>query len=109
MITIAELKLKPSFFVDTAMEPEQNSGVAAETNDHSIQTGIWESGPGILNLKFNWSETVYILEGFAEATNLETGATHSLSTGTIALFEKNSLWSWRIPWRIKKVYTIIDL
>ncbi len=107
MITAENIEMKPSSFGGFE-EPEQLAGIAAETTNQDVQIGIWESGPGVLNLNFKWSETVYVLEGRAEVTNIKTLDTFFLTPGSMALFEAGSEWSWRIPWKLKKVFTIID-
>ena len=86
-------------------EPTQSLGIAQETDQ--IQHGVWECGPGELDLHFAYSETVFILEGRAEVENQITGELIILEPGTMALFQKGSHWVWRIPWRLKKVFTII--
>jgi uncharacterized cupin superfamily protein len=108
MIPLSKLDMKP-FSFGTSDEPNQNLGIAAETKNRDIQLGVWESGPGVLNLDFNWSETVYILDGRAEIENRQTGEVFELTQGMIFLFESGTRWQWRIPWKLKKVFTIVDL
>ncbi|MBL7545679.1 MAG: DUF861 domain-containing protein [Bdellovibrionaceae bacterium] len=107
MISSTELKRHPTYFMDQS-EPDQTTAIAAESKDQSIQTGVWESGPGVLTLEFKWSETVYILDGYAQIKNLKTGEFFTLKKDTLALFEKGTTWSWHVPWKLKKVFTIID-
>lgn len=102
-----ELFMKP-FNFGGRNEPAQQIGIGAQTNNSDIQIGIWECGPGLLDLEFQWSETVYVLEGRAEVVNVETQEMFELIPGTMRLFEAGSRWQWRIPWRFKKVFTIID-
>jgi len=107
MVKITDLHMKPSTFGSLG-EPEQLLGIAAEINSGHIQHGVWESGPGELVLHFQWSETVYILDGQAELENLETNERVRLSTGSMMSFERGSSWRWRIPWKLKKVFTIVE-
>lgn len=107
MNAIHEIKMTP-FNFGTPNEPIQHLGIGAQTNNSDIQIGVWESGPGLLNLDFQWSETVYILEGRAEVENMVTGDRFEINPGMMLLFEAGSRWQWRIPWRLKKVFTIVD-
>lgn len=107
MIQAADIKLYPSNFGGPC-EPEQQSGLADQTRDSRIQTGVWESGPGTLELHFPWTESVFILEGRAEVENLDTKESFVLTPGTLALFESGSHWSWRIPWKLKKIFTLVE-
>ncbi|MBL7555727.1 MAG: DUF861 domain-containing protein [Bdellovibrionaceae bacterium] len=107
MNTVQEIKMKP-FNFGTLNEPIQHLGIWAQTDSGDIQIGVWESGPGVLNLDFQWSETVYILEGRAEIENMITQERFELKPGMMLLFEAGSRWRWHIPWRLKKVFTIID-
>ncbi len=108
MIPISEIGLTP-FNFGGPCEPEQFSGIAAQTCDGAIQTGIWESGPGVLDLHFPWTETVYILEGRAQAVNVRTQQSIELVPGILLLFESGSHWRWHIPWKLKKIFTIIEV
>lgn len=107
MNAVDNIKMTP-FNFGTRNEPIQHLGIGAQTHNSDIQIGVWESGPGVLNLNFEWSETVYILEGRAEIENLNTQERFELTPGVMLLFEAGSQWQWRIPWRLKKVFTIID-
>lgn len=107
MVRISELQMKPSSFGGTG-EPDQLLGIAMEIDSGHIQHGAWESGPGELELDFKWNETVYIVDGQAEVENLRTGDTFTLSAGSMMSFEQGSLWRWRIPWKLKKVFTIVE-
>jgi uncharacterized cupin superfamily protein len=106
MINLQDLDFKPSQF-GGANEPEQRVAITSEINAGRIQQGVWESGPGELNLRFDWYETVYILDGQAEVLNLETNESFQLNAGSLMSFERGSQWRWRIPWRLKKVFTIV--
>ena len=103
----SELELRP-FEFGTGDEPAQLLGLASSTNDDCLQHGLWECGPGQFELRFTWYETVYVLEGRAEVENLETGVKHILAPGDFATFQKGSTWRWRIPWRFRKVFTVVD-
>ncbi len=104
MISIHDLTLKPSSF-GTPNEPEQLVAIAAEFDSGRIQLGVWESGPGEFNLKFDWHETVYILDGQADVMNLETKESFQLNTGALMSFVQGSNW----PWKLKKVFTIVEV
>lgn len=103
-----DLEMKP-FNFGTGEEPPQLLGMASSVHNDRLQHGLWECGPGEFDLKFDWSETVYALEGRAEVENLESGERHTLLPGSFAVFEKGTAWRWRIPWRFRKVFTIADL
>lgn len=104
---IEKLTMKP-FSFGGANEPDQLCALASSFEGDRIQHGVWESGPGELNLKFSWSETVYILDGKAEVENLDTGERFTLSPGVMMSFERGSNWRWNIPFKLKKVFTLID-
>ncbi len=107
MNQLSTIPMKP-FNFGNLNEPPQQIGIGAQTDNSDIQIGVWECGPGILSLEFTWSETVFVLEGRAEVENLITRQRFSLTPGMMVLFESGSLWHWHIPWRFKKVFTIID-
>lgn len=107
MMPLLEIKMKSSNF-GGINEPDQLTGIAAQTHDSGIQLGLWQSGPGVLDLLFKWTETVYILEGNAEVTNLQTLESFTLEPGMMLLFEAGSHWSWKIPWKLKKIFTLVD-
>lgn len=107
-MNIDELSLSP-FCFGGSNEPDQTLAIAAEMSSGNIQHGVWQCGPGELTIRFKWCETVFITEGSAEVENLHTGQTHTLRVGSMMSFEQNSLWRWRIPWKLKKVFTLIDL
>ena len=102
-----ELKMMP-FNFGGRNEPPQQLAIGAQTSNSDIQIGLWECGPGLLDLEFQWSETIYVLEGRAEVQNLDTSECFEMTPGKMHLFEAGSRWQWRIPWRFKKVFTIID-
>tara|TARA_B110001454_G_scaffold218046_1_gene244904 strand:- start:15042 stop:15374 length:333 start_codon:yes stop_codon:yes gene_type:complete len=102
-----DLTMKP-FNFGGRNEPPQLLGIGAQTASNDIQIGIWECGPGLLDLEFEWTETVYVLEGRAEVENIETKECFEMTPGTMRLFEAGSRWQWRIPWRFKKVFTTVD-
>lgn len=104
MIEMNDLTYK-EFSFGGKNEPQQQLAVALDS-DH-LQHGIWESGPGELNLDFEWDETVFILEGEAIVRNLETQECFKLTQGSLANFSKGSRWQWQIPWKLKKVFTIV--
>ena len=106
MIHISELELKSYSYPLT--EPDQQMALASETDSGRIQHGVWQSGPGELNLHFQWIETAFILDGRAEIENLDTGEKFTLVTGSMMTFERGSRWQWRIPWKLKKIFTILD-
>jgi uncharacterized cupin superfamily protein len=108
MIKLDQLQLKPCRF-GAGEVPEQAFALASEIQSGRIQHGVWESGPGILDLKFDWSETVFIVEGYAEVENADTGETFAMSAGSLMSFEQGSHWRWRIPWKLKKIFTVVDL
>ena len=89
-------------------EPKQQWALAIEDEDLGLQQGVWESGPGVLSLKFQWNEIIVGLEGEAVAENQETGEILILKTGTTALFKKGTHWKWKIPKGFKKLFTIIE-
>ncbi len=107
MINLADIKMKPSNFGGNN-EPEQLFGLAAQLTSKGIQHGVWQSGPGELTLKFEWTETVYIVEGSAEVKNLITEEKFILTVGSMMSFEQGSHWRWRIPWKLKKIFTIVE-
>ena len=109
MIHVSNLKFAPSSFGGAA-EPLQQLAMASDFSDQNlqIQHGVWESGPGELNLHFDWSETVFVLDGAAEILNIDSGEKFELVVGSMATFQKGTRWQWRIPWKLKKVFTIID-
>jgi len=107
MIKITELILKPCSFGGTN-EPEQVVALASEIDSGRIQHGVWESGPGEFNLKFNWHETAYILDGRADIENLQTGEKYILCPQSMMSFEQGSYWRWRIPWKVKKIFTVVE-
>lgn len=107
MTNISDLQLKPCSFGGQD-EPQQAAAVASEIASCGIQHGVWESGPGELELHFQWHETVYVLDGRAEVENLTSGERFALTPGTMVSFESGSRWRWRIPWKLKKVFTIVE-
>lgn len=107
MTNIAQLEMKP-FNFGGAAEPDQAVAIAAEIGAGRIQHGVWESGPGEFELRFAWHETAYILEGRADVENLATREKFSLGPGSMISFEQGSHWRWRIPWKVKKVFTIVE-
>ena len=107
MINIQDLRFKPCHF-GGASEPTQLAGVAAEIDSGRIQHGVWESGPGELDLQFDWNETVFVIEGSAKVENVQTGVRWTLNVGDLMSFEKGSHWRWRIPWKFKKVFTLVE-
>lgn len=86
----------------------QQFSIAYASQDEVIHHGTWECGPGESDLHFQWTETVYIIEGKVVVENLATGEAKTLLPGDLATFEKGSSWKWRVPWRLKKVFTIVD-
>lgn len=108
MIHIEELKMKPCSFGGVAEEPQQSFALASEFREGRIQHGVWQCGPGELDLQFAWSETVYILEGRAEVENVKSKEKFALVPGSMMSFEQGSHWRWRIPWKLKKIFTIIE-
>lgn len=107
MNRVSDLAYKP-FAFGLKDEPLQSAAISSEMDDGRIQQGVWESGPGELDLRFKWNETVYILEGRADIENLETGERFQLLPGSLMCFEKGSHWLWRIPWKLRKVFTIVE-
>ncbi len=106
MIHSDDLKLTP-FSFGLSEEPSQQWALAPSLNDGQIQHGIWECGPGTFELEFEWSETAFILSGRAEVENTQTGETFSLTPGTLVQFARGSVWKWRVPWQIRKVFTSV--
>lgn len=107
MINISEMSFK-AFSFNGEKEPSQKIALAFTSNNGSIQHGVWDCGPGELELKFSWHETVYVLEGKAVVKNMDTDEVILLLPGVLATFEKGTRWRWNIPWKFKKVFTIID-
>ncbi len=107
MVNLALMEFKKFSFGGEDL-PLQRLALALTSQSGNIQQGVWECGPGELELNFQWNETVYVLEGRAEVKNLETGMNFVLTPGSMAIFEKGSRWVWQIPWKFKKVFTIID-
>ena len=108
MTLVEELQMKPCA-LGGPRRTEQTFSLESEMEDGKIQHGIWRSGPGILDLDFSWSETVYILDGEVEIENLLAGTRKRLTPGSLAHFERGSRWIWRIPVQLTKVFTIVDL
>lgn len=106
MINVADLELKPVPFGEEG-EPQPSFALAMEIDAGRIQHGVWESGPGELEFRFEWHETVYVLDGRAEIENMGTKQKFVLSPGSLMSFERGSHWRWRVPWKIKKVFTVV--
>ena len=108
MNRISDLTYKPFAFGIAGGEPQQSAAISEEIDGGRIQQGVWECGPGELDLKFAWNETVYILEGRADIENMSTGEKFVLLPGSLMCFEDGSHWLWRIPWKLRKVFTIVE-
>jgi uncharacterized cupin superfamily protein len=106
MKLMEDLEFKPCLF-GGVHAPVQNFSLASEIDSGRIQHGVWECGPGELDLKFEFHETVFIIDGFAEIENQVTRERFTLSKGSMMSFERGSHWLWRIPWKLSKVFTII--
>lgn len=72
-----------------------------------IKIDVCESGPGEFDLDFSWNETVFIIDGRAEVENLQTGESYELLPGSMMCFEYGSRWRLKIPWKLKKVFTVV--
>lgn len=107
MIKMTDLKMK-SCHVTDANGPEQTFGVVSEMENGRIQYGVWECGPGELDLQFEWHETVFIIDGQAQMENIDTGEKFSAEPGSMMVFEKGTRWRWSVPWKLKKIFTIMD-
>jgi len=107
MIKMMDIKMK-TCRLGGASAPEQTFGIVSEIANGRVQYGVWECGPGELDLQFEWSETVFIVDGRAEMENVDTGERIHVEPGSMLAFEKGSRWRWSVPWRLKKIYTILE-
>ena len=108
MIQITDMIFKEFNFVPDRVEPRQAVALAYTSESGHFQHGVWECGPGEMDLDFLWDETVFVIDGRAELENLENGERLTLITGALHSFRRGSRWRWRIPWKFKKVFTIVD-
>ncbi|HXH30792.1 MAG TPA: cupin domain-containing protein [Bacteriovoracaceae bacterium] len=90
-------------------EPDQRLSITSTSDCGSIQQGIWESGPGEIELKFSWYESIFVLEGSAHLENLKTNQSFVLNQGDLVDFQVGSHWRWTIPFHFKKIFNIVEL
>lgn len=70
--------------------------------DGRLASGEWESGRGQHDIKFDFDEWVYILEGAADVT--AQGTTTTLRAGDAAMFRAGLSMSWNVPRYVRKVW-----
>lgn len=107
MIQIDQLTLKP-LTLENGKGPELSMALVSELDSGRIQYGLWESGPGEMIFEFQWNETVYALEGRVDLMNLDTKDQVLLQAGGLMSFEKGSRWHWKIPWKFRKLFTLVE-
>jgi uncharacterized cupin superfamily protein len=107
MKDVNELLFTPYSFGGES-EPNQLLAIASTSASGMIQHGVWECGPGEMDLHFEWDETVFGLQGSAEVHNIETGEGFILGPGSMGFFAKGSHWRWKISRNFKKVFTIVS-
>lgn len=107
MIHFKDLAFKPCA-IGGEGQTTQSWALASECDEGRVQHGVWETGPGTLDLRFEWTETAFILEGEAVVRNRVTDETATLIAGSFMSFERGSHWTWQIPQKLKKVFTLIE-
>jgi hypothetical protein len=82
--------------------PATRSVARARSVDGLLVSGLWESGPGRRDFKFEFDEWVHILEGEAHVT--VRGETQILRAGDVALFRAGLPMTWDVPEHVRKVW-----
>jgi uncharacterized cupin superfamily protein len=92
--------IEPSWILDG--DPRARSIVLARGRDDFAVTTLWDCTEGTFRWRFDWDETVHILEGRVEVTD-ESGRLHMLEVGSIAFFPAGSEAEWRVVGRLRKL------
>ncbi len=72
------------------------------SDDRAAYTAVWDSTAGTFRWRFDWDETVYILEGDVHVTD-QDGRTRTLQAGDVAYFRAGTWATWKIDRYLKKV------
>jgi uncharacterized protein len=97
--------LDPADVVDG--EPQAASTILRQSEDLTLQNGIWECTPGTFYLPHNYEEQVTVLKGRVTVTP-EGGEPVELEAGDTAFFEAGTRVLWEVHDTVRKSWHIYD-
>lgn len=92
--------IEPSWIIDG--RPEAEIVPIAAGADGLSSVVLWRCSEGTFRWRFDWEETVHILDGEVEVT-LPSGASHRLVPGSIAVFPARTTAVWRVVRPVRKL------
>jgi uncharacterized cupin superfamily protein len=108
--SVAEAQLQPAPLDPADVvdgEPRAASAILRQSDDLTLQNGVWECTPGTFYLPHNYEETVTVLAGRVTVTP-EGGEPLELGPGDTAFFPAGTRVLWEVHETIRKSWHIYD-
>lgn len=84
-------------------DPKGNGQITFQTGDKLISGGVWGCSPGTFDLKFEWDEMAYLIEGEITIEH-EMDQSISLKPGDFFFSPKGTKSRWIVEKPVKKVF-----
>ena len=86
--------------------PVARGTVSTQSEDKRVTGGMWSVEPGCFDFVFPWDEFIHVIDGEAEVTDVDTGATTEVRAGCMAHFKIGTRTRWNVTEKIRKYYVI---
>ena len=90
-----------------AGEPEGSTVMLRQSDDKTLQNGVWHCTPGTFYLPHNYEETITVVEGRVTVTP-EGGEPIELGPGDTAFFPAGTRVLWEVHETLRKSWHIYD-
>lgn len=108
--SVTEARLQPAP-IDPANvvagDPKGATTVLRQSDDKTLQNGVWECTPGTFYLPHNYEETVTVVKGRVTVTP-EGGEPTELGPGDTAFFPAGTRVLWEVHETLRKSWHIFD-
>ena len=88
-------------------DPQGASAILRQSDDKTLQNGVWECTPGKFYLPHNYEETITVLQGRVTVTP-EGGEPTELGPGDTAFFPAGTRVLWEVHETLRKSWHIYD-